>query len=221
MRKSRLQPSTASVRWAAAFLIACASSSDQGGQVRLGERVDVLLQQAVADDDHVAGARPRPGLRRGRRLAVDAGIAGTARSARLGAASCRRRRWAPPPAPGPAARARQQQRQRLQGLAQAHVVGKAGAEAGFCEAHGPRVAVFLIGAQFGLQRPGQDRLPVARRLQALYVWRKSWSVDVCAPSSTSFSHSAARRGMRVPCLSASATAARSASLARRLSVSAA
>jgi len=52
----------------------------------------------------------------------------------------------------------QQHGQGLQGLAQAHVIGQAGAQAGGGQAHGPLVAFFLIRAQLRLQRARQHRL---------------------------------------------------------------
>jgi hypothetical protein len=97
-------------------------------------------------------------------LAVDARRSGPARSAAPRPASCRRPRLARRPGWRRRLRPFEHDGQRLQGLAQAHVVGQAAAHAGGGEAHRPLVAFFLIGAQVSLQGFRQFRFdPPARR----------------------------------------------------------
>ena len=56
----------------------------------------------------------------------------------------------------------------MQGFAQAHVVGKAAAEAVFMEESEPVEAVLLVGAQGGAQgRGGRDRRLFGKVLQAV------------------------------------------------------
>ena len=118
--------------------------------------------------------------------------------------------------------ARQQHGQRLQGLAQAHVVGQTGAEAGLRPGAWPRHSRLPDRGAVRLAAPWSStgcRSRAACRRSML--WRKSWSMDRHRAFEHVVQPSAARRGMRVPCLSASTTAARSVSLARSVSVSAA
>ena len=138
----------------------------QGVPVARGKAFAGLLQQGVGDDDHVQGAGPGQQLFP-LGLAVDMGVeaGGETPDFRQPVAAHRGGRHHQG---GPRRRPGQHHRQGLQGLAQAHVVGQAGAETGLGQAHGPLVAVFLVGAQFGLQGAGQDGLAVLGRAQAFH-----------------------------------------------------
>ncbi|MCY1290112.1 hypothetical protein D9M70_392390 [compost metagenome] len=124
----------------------------------------VLLQQAVADDQQVHGAQ----VLQAARLVVEvrsqargeAGAFGAPVEGHRGGGDHQLRALRRP---------FQEQGQDLHGLAQAHVVGQAGADAPVRQPGQPVEALQLVVAQLGLQRAWQLWLVVAHRGEALEV----------------------------------------------------
>ena len=132
-----------------------------------GKHGGFLLQQAIAGHHHVEGLQgvehvgpvaaaeqfDVQGRREALRLADPVHAHGRGRDDEGGTVRC----------------ARQNQCQRLQGLAESHVVGQAGAHAPVRQTRQPLVAGQLVVAQVGLQSAGQLRRKVVEGAQAQQV----------------------------------------------------
>ena len=134
--------------------------------VPAGQQLRLLVQQAVAGTPARRTA-PSPATRAARSPAAtsdDVVSVGAKRASR--SPSSRQTEVGATTRRAPAARAIQQQRERLQRLAQAHVVGQAGAGAPVRQPRQPGEALDLIVAQLGLQGRRQLRRPALGRLDA-------------------------------------------------------